>query len=121
MIRRPPRSTRTDTLFPYTTLFRSPAFLALVPGCLNEAETLGRPPTAPRLVIRSEQGAMQFFEHVGYPVIALVAAPDFRLSQAMPRITPGIAAGGKDHQRQKARGRQEIGRGSLRERVCQYG
>src|SRR3546814_3046518 len=25
MIRRPPRSTRTDTLFPYTTLVRSPA------------------------------------------------------------------------------------------------
>src|SRR3546814_14302022 len=33
MIRRPPRSTRTDTLFPYTTLFRSkePAHLALHP------------------------------------------------------------------------------------------
>src|SRR3546814_14679737 len=30
MIRRPPRSTRTDTLFPYTTLFRSPA--APAPG-----------------------------------------------------------------------------------------
>src|SRR3546814_6926268 len=27
MIRRPPRSTRTDTLFPYTTLFRSDALL----------------------------------------------------------------------------------------------
>src|SRR3546814_4898954 len=27
MIRRPPRSTRTDTLFPYTTLFRSTAML----------------------------------------------------------------------------------------------
>src|SRR3546814_8190518 len=27
MIRRPPRSTRTDTLFPYTTLFRSGAFI----------------------------------------------------------------------------------------------
>src|SRR3546814_16421813 len=26
MIRRPPRATRTDTLFPYTTLFRSGAF-----------------------------------------------------------------------------------------------
>src|SRR3546814_5168965 len=26
MIRRPPRSTRTDTLFPYTTLFRSRQF-----------------------------------------------------------------------------------------------
>src|SRR3546814_11348551 len=30
MIRRPPRSTRTDTLFPYTTLFRSLALLVLV-------------------------------------------------------------------------------------------
>src|SRR3546814_4628020 len=29
MIRRPPRSTRTDTLFPYTTLFRSHHPLAL--------------------------------------------------------------------------------------------
>src|SRR3546814_20137778 len=28
MIRRPPRSTRTDTLFPYTTLFRSPGTAA---------------------------------------------------------------------------------------------
>src|SRR3546814_10895560 len=28
MIRRPPRSTRTDTLFPYTTLFRSPPAFA---------------------------------------------------------------------------------------------
>src|SRR3546814_10614991 len=27
MIRRPPRSTRTDTLFPYTTLFRSHRFV----------------------------------------------------------------------------------------------
>src|SRR3546814_11469826 len=29
MIRRPPRSTRTDTLFPYTTLFRSHELLRL--------------------------------------------------------------------------------------------
>src|SRR3546814_8493517 len=29
MIRRPPRSTRTDTLFPYTTLFRSAPVKAL--------------------------------------------------------------------------------------------
>src|SRR3546814_6628104 len=36
MIRRPPRSTRTDTLFPYTTLFRSVARLT---------ETLGHPET----------------------------------------------------------------------------
>src|SRR3546814_14172464 len=31
MIRRPPRSTRTDTLFPYTTLFRSQAQTRQVP------------------------------------------------------------------------------------------
>src|SRR3546814_7210454 len=30
MIRRPPRSTRTDTLFPYTTLFRSPFVIETV-------------------------------------------------------------------------------------------
>src|SRR3546814_3047744 len=36
MIRRPPRSTRTDTLFPYTTLFRSPArLLSLSPSHLQ--------------------------------------------------------------------------------------
>src|SRR3546814_6785295 len=29
MIRRPPRSTRTDTLFPYTTLFRSQSLIGL--------------------------------------------------------------------------------------------
>src|SRR3546814_7887484 len=34
MIRRPPRSTRTDTLFPYTTLFRSP--------CLDQHPGLGK-------------------------------------------------------------------------------
>src|SRR3546814_4904563 len=36
MIRRPPRSTRTDTLFPYTTLFRS----------RNEAKLSADPNTA---------------------------------------------------------------------------
>src|SRR3546814_5103672 len=35
MIRRPPRSTRTDTLFPYTTLFRSPG-----PADLQAAQRL---------------------------------------------------------------------------------
>src|SRR3546814_20846378 len=33
MIRRPPRSTRTDTLFPYTTLFRSLAKVADQDSC----------------------------------------------------------------------------------------
>src|SRR3546814_2383713 len=37
MIRRPPRSTRTDTLFPYTTLFRSQL---VVPALLDDAAVL---------------------------------------------------------------------------------
>src|SRR3546814_9731432 len=32
MIRRPPRSTRTDTLFPYTTLFRSVNWVTSIPS-----------------------------------------------------------------------------------------
>src|SRR3546814_19768662 len=43
MIRRPPRSTRTDTLFPYTTLFRS----------LTDEEPQGRLPQ------RQEGGLLQ--------------------------------------------------------------
>src|SRR3546814_2676720 len=35
MIRRPPRSTRTDTLFPYTTLFRSLRRLLAHPWCCD--------------------------------------------------------------------------------------
>src|SRR3546814_20680181 len=41
MIRRPPRSTRTDTLFPYTTLFRSCVVGAGLAG-LTAALTLAR-------------------------------------------------------------------------------
>src|SRR3546814_7002587 len=33
MIRRPPRSTRTDTLFPYTTLFRSHGIARILVNC----------------------------------------------------------------------------------------
>src|SRR3546814_6516543 len=52
MLRRPPRSTRTDTLFPYTTLFRSGADLELLrprPRALALAE---------RFFVRSETGAL---------------------------------------------------------------
>src|SRR3546814_6248515 len=46
MIRRPPRSTRTDTLFPYTTLFRSPqqvaAQLKAIFPSIDEADTAKR-------------------------------------------------------------------------------
>src|SRR3546814_14809396 len=50
MIRRPPRSTRTDTLFPYTTLFRSSGALA------GSRHRRGRRP--PRLVPRASGPAV---------------------------------------------------------------
>src|SRR3546814_15709533 len=50
MIRRPPRSTRTDTLFPYTTLFRSP------PGRSVARETVARA-CPPQALPRSCNGA----------------------------------------------------------------
>src|SRR3546814_4052445 len=40
MIRRPPRSTRTDTLFPYTTLFRSAHLTTLGAAPVSRAKFL---------------------------------------------------------------------------------
>src|SRR3546814_10385242 len=59
MIRRPPRSTRTDTLFPYTTLFRSRLSSTGTRGavggsadadCLWDVAQWGRPISADELV-----------------------------------------------------------------------
>src|SRR3546814_1260871 len=47
MIRRPPRSTRTDTLFPYTTLFRS----GLFGGFLIIGAPVGRAPAVERALV----------------------------------------------------------------------
>src|SRR3546814_13632756 len=41
MIRRPPRSTRTDTLFPYTTLFRSFAVVGAGFSVFHAAHVIG--------------------------------------------------------------------------------
>src|SRR3546814_20188833 len=53
MIRRPPRSTRTDTLFPYTTLFRS---FQPLPGILGR-RVIARGLMEPRLFGRAEHRA----------------------------------------------------------------
>src|SRR3546814_11481634 len=58
MIRRPPRSTRTDTLFPYTTLFRSPLRLRRQRRRLGDGRRrldLCRPVSADRLVGERDQ------------------------------------------------------------------
>src|SRR3546814_14019469 len=68
MIRRPPRSTRTDTLFPYTTLFRSLDRVARLPGHLilviargEKIRDLGaqRPDQRRRAAIEREAGIVQ--------------------------------------------------------------
>src|SRR3546814_2715840 len=53
MIRRPPRSTRTDTLFPYTTLFRSQG------SSTPEAGTAGSMPKYRADKVRSKRTACQ--------------------------------------------------------------
>src|SRR3546814_7077374 len=50
MIRRPPRSTRTDTLFPYTTLFRSDELR----GTLAPAATRLDPGARPARILKVE-------------------------------------------------------------------
>src|SRR3546814_14888678 len=52
MIRRPPRSTRTDTLFPYTTLFRSLACAAIVSASVQHPAAAGRRSTGKLAVDR---------------------------------------------------------------------
>src|SRR3546814_19899519 len=63
MIRRPPRSTRTDTLFPYTTLFRS-AHLDVLKGRVDAAlERAG----LDHLVVPSGTVHYQVFDDRDYP------------------------------------------------------
>src|SRR3546814_14203756 len=56
MIRRPPRSTRTDTLFPYTTLFRSHADIAAERGQPALFRNLGLHHHAGRRAVRKLAG-----------------------------------------------------------------
>src|SRR3546814_13765920 len=73
MIRRPPRSTRTDTLFPYTTLFRSGvgAALAIVVACAGPITVIalglaaeGHSCLAAVLDFRPAAAAGLFLQHV---------------------------------------------------------
>src|SRR3546814_4197071 len=68
MIRRPPRSTRTDTLFPYTTLFRSPS-LSVEDQCVQQAvQVLSRlcPPLRgkPRRLVDDDRLRILVDDHV---------------------------------------------------------
>src|SRR3546814_14589525 len=127
MIRRPPRSTRTDTLFPYTTLFRSDQVVAeLVPRALVvrlflapdhvgglAALEFGRQQLARERVqlLDADQGDVVGFAlvHVFEQVVVDLARAQHD-ALCLLRVAGGV-------------GDQvlEIGRASWRERVCQYG
>src|SRR3546814_21008971 len=79
MIRRPPRSTRTDTLFPYTTLFRSPPSWSSVVGSGStvkstpERFTSGGSRAMPSRCNRSEEhtSELQSLMRISYAVFCL--------------------------------------------------
>src|SRR3546814_19950663 len=98
MIRRPPRSTRTDTLFPYTTLFRSHTGhrdrLAGRTAALGQGD-VEQPRRFARVVVEQLVEVAHAEEHQHVRVLRL---------------------GGEELLHQWG----EIGRASCRERVCQY-
>src|SRR3546814_17301234 len=118
MIRRPPRSTRTDTLFPYTTLFRSLLLLlgrklriVLDPACTALADTgLGG---RDGLGVLATMGHEEKYLLIGN-VVARHRKPIVPCSMSVP-IPPPAAA--PTNPRKKG---TEIGRAPCRERVCQY-
>src|SRR3546814_18991377 len=76
MIRRPPRSTRTDTLFPYTTLFRS----------VGAFQDMGRPA---RLVLgRDELQLGVPLEDAAEDHVQHWLHEDFVLERRLGRVTP---------------------------------
>src|SRR3546814_17199918 len=56
MRRRPPRSTRTDTLFPYTTLFRSPDLVNVDLGETQAIKFTGGSTGVPKGVLQTFRG-----------------------------------------------------------------
>src|SRR3546814_12305610 len=102
MIRRPPRSTRTDTLFPYTTLFRSLRLLHLPLDAVPDA------------LLHLHDADLALHEGVD----ALEPLGDaFDLEQ---RLLIGDLQCEMLRHGVRALDGIEIGRASCRERVCQY-
>src|SRR3546814_7423965 len=90
MIRRPPRSTRTDTLFPYTTLFRS----IFVSDTLGFAEDVVQLTVGLRhqmihfraYNINTNVQTSEYEESATSPVVGLVIRPSENLSLYANRI-----------------------------------
>src|SRR3546814_10927714 len=110
MIRRPPRSTRTDTLFPYTTLFRSPQQVARIEQeRAADAEHEVQPRHQRIAVLAEVQG-------IGRRQRGVVGcAPARQLRGEQP-----AGVGVQRHRTERAaRARRSIGTALCRARVCQ--
>src|SRR3546814_17863211 len=103
MIRRPPESTRTDTLFPSTTLFR-PRKIALLG--LPEAQQ------ATPLLTALEQRLTA--------ITSRVAQKDADADQVLEQLSALSAELAGIVARTRSRMSAKIGRASCRESVCQY-
>src|SRR3546814_20076851 len=96
MIRRPPRSTRTDTLFPYTTLFRSvaDAIAAHVAPWIGDGATLqtgvGKIPGA---ILAALTGRRKLRIHSGLVVDEVVDLLAAAALAARPSVIAGVALG----------------------------
>src|SRR3546814_17652334 len=117
MIRRPPRSTRTDTLFPYTTLFRSNLHGVEYIG-KRDALLLGLDAVDLHVQLRyvdlvAGKGRAELRRFTGFGQERLG-----RLAQS--RIAQGIAVFDLHFETAHRTQPHEIGRASCRERVCQY-
>src|SRR3546814_14144667 len=117
MIRRPPRSTRTDTLFPYTTLFRS-VLVFDVRRRERDARGIGGECNKMRTA-RLERFVM-IIESAKYETQAIVKGSSKYL-ELIGYIFSGLCGiGYEGGKKAAAEYYRQIGRASCRERVCQY-
>src|SRR3546814_17046076 len=111
MIRRPPRSTRTDTLCPYTTLFRSPGG-----SQLPQAQDLEGDYLMPGLIELHTDNLEKYMNPrpgVDWPSESAVLAPEAQIvSAGIPTVFDALAIGQVNPQH---------GTATWRERGWQYG
>src|SRR3546814_10871536 len=83
MIRRPPRSTRTDTLFPYTTLFRS---FFRAGNCDREGLGMSQVPNEPGHEVRCRRSEehtseLQSLMRISYAVFCLKKKNEHKITK----------------------------------------
>src|SRR3546814_16839444 len=121
MIRRLPRSTRTDTLFPYTTLFRSLSGDACFPACSFHIHRYAFDFTGEWKggCIVAGYGSAAVFTDTEQLARPRVAEPDGAGQYLFSNL---LAINKQSCQTPALRGlvAGEIGRASCRERGCQY-